>query len=490
MHKKLFTLTAVSLGILLSFSSRSQNLVSYQSIVNYTVSGIRNALTFAGLNGDTLALYPVRVYSVTYNTLDENGAPTLASGAISIPDFSCDQTPIIGIGHGTEFDKTNVPSQGGYLFEPILYSTNGYVTVQADNLGMGINSGMQLYIHAETEAQATIDLLRAARELVDSLDVDFILNGEVFITGYSQGAHTSMATHKKIQEDQLSNEFNVLASINNAGPYDLNGNQFDLIFDGDSSYYQASFLPLTLASYQRAYGNLYSSYDEIYDAPYDSLIEAYLTDGTYSGTEWGNMLPDTYYDFMVDSVLDNMLANPFHPIRQALEENSLYDWVPENSVTMTYCGNDSLVTPLNSIFTYDSMLNAGAQDINLINQNPTGTHETCYFGAILTSLEIMEQKKSNCSNLGLRDSEVFPYKIFPNPTDGVLFIEHPEGTNELQFYLYSIEGKQINFTLNKVKGRYELTLPKEMDSQSTGVFLLQIFESDELLGTVRVLLNR
>tara|TARA_B100000963_G_scaffold321279_1_gene304410 strand:+ start:2975 stop:3127 length:153 start_codon:yes stop_codon:yes gene_type:complete len=45
-------------------------------------------------------------------------------------------------------------------------------------------------------------MIRAAREFIaDSLNL--IDNGQVFLTGYSQGGHACMATHKYIYENNL-----------------------------------------------------------------------------------------------------------------------------------------------------------------------------------------------------------------------------------------------------------------------------------------------
>ena len=85
---------------------------------------------------------------------------------------------------------------------------------------MGDNPGIHPYVHWESEATASIDLIRASREfLMDSLEIWD--NNQLFLTGYSQGGHSTMAIHKYIKVNNLQSEFNVVASAPMSGPYAL-----------------------------------------------------------------------------------------------------------------------------------------------------------------------------------------------------------------------------------------------------------------------------
>ncbi|HAD97404.1 MAG TPA: hypothetical protein DCG19_08350, partial [Cryomorphaceae bacterium] len=150
------------------------------------------------------AIFDVDIYKIAYNTVDVDGSPTVASGAMVIPvNTTCNQFPLISYNHGTVLKKEDVPSRNnGESLIPKLMASTGKVTVCPDYLGLGDNPGLHPYLHAESEATATIDLIRAVREYInDSLTIS--LNGEVFITGYSQGGHAAMATLKYIQDQNL-----------------------------------------------------------------------------------------------------------------------------------------------------------------------------------------------------------------------------------------------------------------------------------------------
>ena len=51
-----------------------------------------------------------------------------------------------------------------------------------DYIGMGDSPGFHPYVHAKSEATASIDMVRAAREYLST--TNFVDNNELFLTGY------------------------------------------------------------------------------------------------------------------------------------------------------------------------------------------------------------------------------------------------------------------------------------------------------------------
>ena len=101
----------------------------------------------------------------------------------------------------------------------------GYVAVAPDYLGLGESRGFHPYVHAATEASAAIDLLYAAQEFAEKQK--FPLNGQLFLTGYSQGGHASMALHRELERN-YSKIFPVSAAAHLSGPYSISGETFKL----------------------------------------------------------------------------------------------------------------------------------------------------------------------------------------------------------------------------------------------------------------------
>jgi len=63
-----------------------------------------------------------------------------------------------------------------------------------DYIGLGKGDKFHLYQNSESEATASIDMLLAIQEL--NIEFGIKTNKQLFLTGYSQGGHACMATHK------------------------------------------------------------------------------------------------------------------------------------------------------------------------------------------------------------------------------------------------------------------------------------------------------
>ena len=409
--KLLFTAITFVMGFQLL---QAQYLVSATQMEDRTIAQIQTVLDNGGWDTNSMVLNPVISYSITYNTTDVLGNPTIASGALYVPQL-CDVLPLVSYQHGTQFNSAWVPSTGYFEDRGLLYAGNGFITTLPDYLGMGVNAGMQHYFHSETEATASIDLIRASKEfLLNSLQIS--VNDQIFLSGISQGGHATMAVHKYIADHNLENEFNVVASAPMSGPYDLSMTQMDFFFEGQT-YPVTQFVVYLFASYQNIYGNLYPSYDYYYDPPYDAIIENWITNGTAPPA-----LPSNYYEFMQDSVVDNIVNNPNHPTRVDASYNDVYNWSPQESVRMLYCALDNLVTFENATLTEGIMNGQGAPDVEAIDVFTNGDHFTCFIPATTNSLDWFNSLKVQCP-LSVPDIKTPPkIMIYPNPIQSHLMI--------------------------------------------------------------------
>jgi hypothetical protein len=288
--------------------------------------------------------YQVWGFRVVYHTIDGQGQPTVASGFISAPFGSTERSPVVVYHHGTFTQDARAPSNLG--FETILgfaYSSDGYVAVLPDYLGFGANPGFHPYVHAATEASASVDLLRAARSLLAS--AHFPLNGQVFLTGYSQGGHAVMATLREIERN-YAEEFNVVMTVAGSGPYSVSGVQYDFT-TGNPLYPSRAYLPYVLTGYQTVYGNLYSDLSEVYVPPYDTLIpELFNRENTIGEIE--SALPTAWQEIFQPDFMEAITSDPNHPVRIALADNDLLDFTPQSRVLLVYCSEDEQVSPVNA----------------------------------------------------------------------------------------------------------------------------------------------
>ena len=371
-------------AILLSFYSYGQYLTNFTPLNSYSQNDMNLFLNGKGVDTTATETNPVESFSIEYKTVNANGDTVLASGAIYLPLIPhCYSTSMLVYEHGTEFTKTNVPYYGSYSARGKYFSGIGYITVMPDYIGLGINTEIQTYHHSETEASASIDLIRACREflLINGTIQD---NKQLYLTGYSQGGHVAMATNKYIKDYNLQNEFNVVANAPMSGAYHLSGAQRDLVFE-DSTYSVPMFLPNIIIGYQSVYGNLFNSYSDVFDPPYANTYETRVNAGTTSGFFWYLNTPPNHYHFLQDTFVNNLLNDVnrnVHPMNLALKDNDLHNWVPQNPVRMLYCGSDVVVSPQNSVVALDTMISLGATNVDAINIDPNGGHSSCFTPAV------------------------------------------------------------------------------------------------------------
>ena len=60
------------------------------------------------------AIYDVRLYSIVYETIDQFGVFTQASGSVAIPNNNNFAYPLYLFGHGTQIKRSSAPSMGGF----------------------------------------------------------------------------------------------------------------------------------------------------------------------------------------------------------------------------------------------------------------------------------------------------------------------------------------------------------------------------------------
>ncbi len=420
-------ITLVIFSLLTSFGvCQSQHLVEAEFISN-------SPAFVLGFVPEIPNTYDVDFYKITYNTVDLQGNPTVASGAVSIPSTEdCNFFPLAAYCHGTVLRQNDVPSENN--FEALItkvWASSGYICVAPDYLGLGINAGIHPYVHQESQATATVDLIRAVREFLSTTELSD--NGETYITGYSQGGHAAMGTLKYIQENDLTEELGLVAGAPCSGPYNLSGAQSEIILS-DVPYSNPGYVVYLLMSYELAYGNIYTDLGDIIQAPYDEDVLPFF-DGaqdSFDMTSVNAILPGQLSDLMVDTVLANFESNPNHPLWQALEANDNSQWVPNMPVRMYYCDGDEQVNFSNSTTTEQWMNDNGAPDVASQNSLAGADHGGCVIPALSDAYAFFETIATPCETTNTASSrKLEPLEIYPNPAQLEVNIILPEGQGEL-----------------------------------------------------------
>lgn len=318
--------------------------------------------------------YAVNIYEIIYNSKNVDGSTITASGLYFMPIGVDYQVPLLSYHHGTLLEKERPI---GFWREQnfcIAFATGGYAVAQPDYHGLGKGEGRHLYCHADSEAEAVLNMLRAVQEL-NELEGHAVSN-QLFLTGYSQGGHVTMAAHKAIQE-QFSNEFDIVASAPMSGPYDLAGVQAQVMY---RPYSHPAYLPYLLYGYQEAH-NVFGD-QSIFVAPYDTMLPAFYT-GNYTLAEVNPILPEIPSHIVHPDILKDYQNNPNSKLHQVLKENSVYDWAPEKPVMFCYCKGDQQVDYKNAKIAYETMKENGAEFLRMRNASKKLNHVPCAYVSIM-----------------------------------------------------------------------------------------------------------
>ena len=293
----------------------------------------------------------VRVMALNYATIGVTGEDANASGVLLVPAGSCAGTayPLVAYGKGTDVQKPRTlanPADGETFLLAAMYAAQGYAVVATDYLGFAKSTyTYHPYLHADSEASAVIDSIRAARAAAFGQGV--ALSGKVMLTGYSQGGHSSMAAHRAIERDNAG-EINVVAGAHLAGPYNLSGS-FKLT--NAIAGYQF-FVPYIVTAWQKIYGNVYSNVTQAFKLPYSNYIETLLPSPTltYTTLVTTGQLPGTAPDVARDAIfqpafISDITTNPNNGLMVDARKNDLLGWSPKSRTLLCGGAGDPTVPP-------------------------------------------------------------------------------------------------------------------------------------------------
>ena len=433
----------------------------------------------------------VTAVTIVYHTIDGNGVPTLASGVVFLPVVAPGtEVPVYSYLHGTLTKDADAPSYLEGLESIIgwIMSMDGYISVLPDYIGMGYGPGVHPYCHAETEASASIDMLKAASLLCMYPEVMAKPNGNLYLCGYSQGAHAALATQRELEKNPVPGlDLTLQKTVAGSGAYSLSFIQKNFLFN-NPYYPNPSFLPYLILGYQEVYGNLYSNLSQVFKYPYNEKIPG-LFDGSLNVEEIDSELPDEWQKMFVPRYLWNIRYNYFHPVNIDLRANDLVNWKPKTDLHLYYSIADELVAKENSMLAYLSFLLRGSRNVTCLPVGNLSHFETAPYVLLLakiqfdcasginpcglnlpvlanitksaskTDLSMFEEALNTSTTLDkdqiLANKEIAAYfdiapektallNIYPNPATDVVFIEiSDESIVNKKICVYDMQGRLV-----------------------------------------------
>ncbi len=307
--------------------------------------------------------YAVQAWRLTYLTTDGQGREVLASGLVAMPVKAADaKSPVVSYQHATIYRNADAPTNNLTANEPpLLLAAMGFIVVASDYVGYGESQSSQHpYLLSGPTAAAVTDLLTAAR--IWRQREQRPGNGQLFLTGYSEGGYATLAAHRALQLGGGPHLPQLVASFPGAGPYDLQ---------------------VTL--------------DKLLDRVRDEnrVVGALISPGflRYLGSTVRNevrrllvrlLIPDDADVVFQTTVIDQFLADDTAGLAR---DASVHQWAPQRPVWLYHGRDDETVPYAASVSARDAMQARGAPEVSLTDcpQVPA-SHLGCvkpYFSTVL-----------------------------------------------------------------------------------------------------------
>lgn len=348
----------------------NQYLVNYELVRNYSLTDLtdifESVLVFIPSPD-----YGVKVYKIEYKTKNIDGSDITASGVIVVPDEETNGA-MVSYQHGTIFMNSDAPSvfyENSFLDEGSLIASYGFICVIPDYLGYGVTQNMlHPYQHAASLGKTTSDLIHAGNEFLK--EIQWQQRSELFLTGYSEGGYATIATLKELEENS-PDEYDIIGVSAGAGAYNMVRTANDFM-NYDDSIEHPEYLCFVIWAYNGIY-NLGKPAIYYFNEPYASKIENGLLKGEY-GDEGFDSLPKDKTELLSQEFMDDYNNGDFPEFLAALEDNNLYEYIPQAKVKLYHGTSDKDVFYQNSEDFYNYAKANGA-DIEL-HTLPLRTHIT------------------------------------------------------------------------------------------------------------------
>jgi len=229
------------------------------------------------------------VYNIEYPSVDPYGQPVTLSGSIIVGDeveAGKKAEGMVLYNHFTVFQKGQCPSRGdlGIVLKVV---GSKLIAVTSDYYGFGSTVDKnQAYCMSRTNAQASVDALLAARQLLK--EKGYTWGDYLFNLGYSEGGQTAMGVVRLVAEKYP--DIKITHTVAGAGPYDIGETYRQLVSSGETS------MPSTVISTLLAYNEYYKlgvNNSEMFLEPTLSNVPVYLLSKTYKREELEGNLAST-----------------------------------------------------------------------------------------------------------------------------------------------------------------------------------------------------
>lgn len=305
------------------------------------------------------------VYIMEYPSIDPFGRPAMLSGTITIGDEVTADAPATGLllyNHFTVYRADECPSRGELKVQKLIPGS-GLITISADYYGFGITEDkQQAYCISNINAQASIDALLAAKELLPTLGYSW--NDDIlFNVGYSQGGHTAMGVVRMLTEKYP--EIRITHTFAGGGSYDIPETYRQFLQTENTG------MPSTVISVLLAY-NTYFKLDiprsDIFIEPLLSNIDEWVLSKKYTREEIDELLgTNVIAQFVTPEMLD-LESDVSKRFLEAMDRDNLCaGWHPrkDERISLVHHMKDITVPAANTANLYAFLKEQGVENVTL-----------------------------------------------------------------------------------------------------------------------------
>jgi len=343
-----------------------------------------------GIDANATNAFGYKAVKISYNTLNEDDTPIVASGLLVIPTatdayqayrVSQGQQPfsvsMLCDNHGTIFADADAPSnvevsdnQPNYPLAILETGFAGFAAILPDYIGFGDSNGtVHPYITKKASARSSLDMIKASMKYME--DNGVILNHQLYITGYSEGGYVAMSLAQKVESELGS--VNLLGVAPMAGPYNV-GDLADIELNATRHMPYPAFLADLAYSYSHYYDDLnlseianssitVSQFQTAFSGDNDT-VPIHVILGLANGTTDYGFFTHTADELFDTTFLNDYANNVNAIIKGRFEENNLDNWTPKSKMNFIQCVDDEIIPFSESNNTYNKFLVNGA-DVTL-----------------------------------------------------------------------------------------------------------------------------
>lgn len=303
----------------------------------------------------------ISLHRITYWSESTSGSLQPASGLVALPGGSAPWKGTVSWQHGTATLRTDAPSAPS-LYNGVLaaaiFAGAGYVLVAPDYPGFGASVEPHAYYHSPSILASITNLLKATAQVLE--DHPRHASERLFLTGFSQGGHASLAAHQALERNPVAG-YQLTGSASIAGPMNLADVQIRNALKGDSKF-GSLYIAWVAVSYARVYDK---PVEEVLVPPWNRIATT-LFDGTHDGAEIVATLPNQPADLLTPEVSTALDGDGRHWFVDRLRDNSIVPWTVSVPLRAYFGEQDVDVTPTD-VLAWANAANAEPSPFSVVN---------------------------------------------------------------------------------------------------------------------------